>query len=129
MQFSYRMVPEVYQLIWAAMARGEFITDAAVEAGTYRKQGTRWLVPAGSVYANPLKRNAGHSDVHGGVQHPAARSRFRWCQHVRQLSGARTSPRAGFFRDDIDATDRDELSSDQSVAFCRRNAACPFRAV
>ena len=41
------MVPEVYQLFWAAMARGEFITDAAVEAGTYRKQGTRWLVAAG----------------------------------------------------------------------------------
>ena len=49
MRFSYRMVPEVYQLFWAAMARGEFITDAAVEAGTYRKQGTRWLVAAGGV--------------------------------------------------------------------------------
>ena len=40
MRFSYCMVPEVYQLFWAAMARGEFITDAAAEAGTYRKQGT-----------------------------------------------------------------------------------------
>jgi transposase, IS30 family len=49
MRFSYRMVPEVYQLFWAAMARGEFITDAAVEAGTYRKQSTRWLVAAGGV--------------------------------------------------------------------------------
>jgi hypothetical protein len=39
MRFSYRTVPEVYQLFWAAMARGEFITYAAVEAGTYRKQG------------------------------------------------------------------------------------------
>jgi hypothetical protein len=38
MRFSYRMVPEVYQLFWAAMARGEFITDAAVEAGTYRSR-------------------------------------------------------------------------------------------
>jgi hypothetical protein len=27
MRFSYCMVPEVYQLFWAAMARGEFITD------------------------------------------------------------------------------------------------------
>jgi hypothetical protein len=27
MRFSYRMVPEVYQLFWAAMAPGEFITD------------------------------------------------------------------------------------------------------
>jgi hypothetical protein len=35
MRFSYRMVPEVYQLFWAAMARGEFITDAAVAAGTF----------------------------------------------------------------------------------------------
>jgi hypothetical protein len=26
MRFLYRMVPEVYQLFWAAMARGEFIT-------------------------------------------------------------------------------------------------------
>jgi hypothetical protein len=49
MRFSYCMVPEVYQLFWAAMARGEFITDAAVEAGTYGKQGTRWLVAAGGV--------------------------------------------------------------------------------
>jgi hypothetical protein len=49
MRFSYRMVPEAYQLFWAGMARGEFITDAAVEAGTYRKQGTRWLVAAGGV--------------------------------------------------------------------------------
>ena len=48
-RFSYRMVPEVYQLFWAAMARGEFITDAAVEAGSYRKQGSRWLVAAGGV--------------------------------------------------------------------------------
>jgi transposase, IS30 family len=49
MRFSCRMVPEVYQVFWAAMARGEFITDAAVEAGTYRKQGTRWLFAAGGV--------------------------------------------------------------------------------
>jgi IS30 family transposase len=49
MRFCYCMVPEVYQLFWAAMARGEFISDAAVEAGTYRKQGTRWLVAAGGV--------------------------------------------------------------------------------
>jgi hypothetical protein len=49
MRFSYRMVPEVYQVFWAAIARGEFITDAASEAGTYRKQGTRWLFAAGGV--------------------------------------------------------------------------------
>jgi len=48
-QFSERMVTEVVQQFWAAMARGEFITDAAAEAGTYRKKGARWLAAAGGV--------------------------------------------------------------------------------
>jgi transposase, IS30 family len=48
-RFSEAMVAEVVQRFWAAMARGEFITDAAAEAGTYRKKGARWLVAAGGV--------------------------------------------------------------------------------
>jgi len=40
-RFSYRMVPEVYQVFWAGMAAGEFINDAAIAAGSYRKQGSR----------------------------------------------------------------------------------------
>lgn len=48
-RFSDRMVPEVYQRFWEAMARGEFITDAAAEAGTYRKMGARWLAACGGV--------------------------------------------------------------------------------
>jgi transposase, IS30 family len=31
------------------LQRGEFITDAAAEVGTYRKKGTRWVVAAGGV--------------------------------------------------------------------------------
>ena len=38
MRFSYRMVPEVYQVFWSAMTRGEFITDAAAEAGGERTE-------------------------------------------------------------------------------------------
>jgi hypothetical protein len=66
-RFSDGMVTEVVQRFWAAMQRGEFITDAAAEAGTYRKKGARWLVeaieatfPAATVqtclvhYADPL---------------------------------------------------------------------------
>ena len=49
MRFSYRMVPEVYQVFWAGMAAGEFINDAAVAAGSYRKQGSRWLAAVGGV--------------------------------------------------------------------------------
>ena len=48
-RFSEWMVSEVVQTFWAAMARGEFITDAAAEAGTYRKKGARWLRDAGGV--------------------------------------------------------------------------------
>jgi IS30 family transposase len=48
-RFSDEMVTEVVQRFWAAMQRGEFITDAAAEAGTYRKKGARWLVAAGGV--------------------------------------------------------------------------------
>jgi hypothetical protein len=47
--FSDWMVPEVVQTFWAAVQRGEFITDAAAQAGTYRKKGARWLVAAGGV--------------------------------------------------------------------------------
>jgi hypothetical protein len=48
-RFCYRMVPEVYQVFWAGMAAGEFINDAAIAAGSYRKQGSRWLAAAGGV--------------------------------------------------------------------------------
>ena len=37
--FSERMVAEIVQPFWAALQRGEFITDAAEQVGTYRKKG------------------------------------------------------------------------------------------
>jgi IS30 family transposase len=42
-------VPEVVRPFWAALQRGEFITDAAAQVGTYRKQGTRWVAACGGV--------------------------------------------------------------------------------
>jgi IS30 family transposase len=47
--FSVGMVAEVVQPFWAAMQRGEFITDAAEEVGSYRKKGARWIAAAGGV--------------------------------------------------------------------------------
>jgi len=38
-KFNDGMVTDVVQTFWAAMARGEFITGAAAEAGTYRQRG------------------------------------------------------------------------------------------
>ena len=47
--FTEAMVPEIVQPFWAAVQRGEFITDAAGMAGTYRKKGARWIAAAGGV--------------------------------------------------------------------------------
>ncbi|MDV8070641.1 hypothetical protein R4P64_29325 [Rhodococcus sp. IEGM 1366] len=47
--YSHRMVPEIFQTFWAAMAAGEFITDATAAAGTFTKQGSRWLTACGGV--------------------------------------------------------------------------------
>ncbi len=45
-KYSHRMVPEIFQTFWAGMAAGEFITDAAEAAGSYRKQALGGLRPA-----------------------------------------------------------------------------------
>jgi IS30 family transposase len=47
--FSDRMVPERMRVFWDALQRGEFITDAAAAAGTYREKGTRWMAASGGI--------------------------------------------------------------------------------
>jgi hypothetical protein len=39
--FNERMLPEVMDVFWGALARGETVTDAAKEVGTYREKGGR----------------------------------------------------------------------------------------
>jgi len=48
-RFVNAQVAEVVQPFWAALQAGEFIADAAVAVGTYRKQGTRWVAACGGV--------------------------------------------------------------------------------
>jgi transposase, IS30 family len=47
--FTESMINEKVQPFWDALQRGEFITDAAAQAGTYRKKGARWMAAAGGV--------------------------------------------------------------------------------
>jgi len=47
--FSERMLPEVMEPFWDALARGEFITGAAESVGTYRVKGRRWMAATGGV--------------------------------------------------------------------------------
>ena len=48
-QFSNRMDTEAFQVFWAALQRGAFISDAAGQIGSYRKQGSRWVTACGGV--------------------------------------------------------------------------------
>ena len=48
-RFSNQLVAELYQPFWAAWQAGEFLTDAAAVAGTYRHRGLAWLRQAGGV--------------------------------------------------------------------------------
>jgi transposase, IS30 family len=48
-RFFSHMISENVQVFWAALQGGEFITGAAEAAGTYRKQGARWVVASGGV--------------------------------------------------------------------------------
>ncbi len=48
-RFANHMITENVQVFWSELQRGEFISDAAVSAGTYRKQGTRWVIANGGV--------------------------------------------------------------------------------
>jgi IS30 family transposase len=48
-RFSNQLVAELIQPFWAAVQRGEFLTDAAAVAGTNRWRGLRWVREAGGV--------------------------------------------------------------------------------
>ena len=48
-RFSNQLVAEMIQPFWAAVQRGEFLTDAAAVAGTNRWRGLRWVREAGGV--------------------------------------------------------------------------------
>jgi len=47
--FSERMLPEVMDVFWGALARGETVTDAAKEVGAYREKGGRWIAASGGI--------------------------------------------------------------------------------
>lgn len=49
MRFSQKLVAELFQPFWAAWQGGEFMTDAAAVAGTYRQRGLAWVRESGGV--------------------------------------------------------------------------------
>jgi len=49
MRFSQKLVAELFQPFWAAWQAGEFMTDAAAVAGTYRQRGLAWVRESGGV--------------------------------------------------------------------------------
>ena len=49
LRFSNQLVAELYQPFWSAWQAGDFLTDAAAVAGTYRHRGLAWLRQCGGV--------------------------------------------------------------------------------
>ena len=49
LKFSNQLVAELVQPFWAALQAGEFLTDAAGQAGTHRWRGLAWVREAGGV--------------------------------------------------------------------------------
>ena len=49
MRFSQKLVAEVVSAVLAAWQAGEFMTDAAAVAGTYRQRGLAWVRESGGV--------------------------------------------------------------------------------
>jgi IS30 family transposase len=47
--FTQRMLPEVMDVFWGALERGETVTDAAKAVGTYREKGVRWIRAEGGI--------------------------------------------------------------------------------
>jgi hypothetical protein len=79
----------VVQPFWAALQAGEFIADAAMAAGTYRKQGTRWVAACGGV------RPRRGRDLNGRCLSFAEREEIALARARGDLSAASLAARAG----------------------------------
>jgi hypothetical protein len=90
-RFINAQVPEVVQPFWAALQRGEFIADAAVAAGTYRKQGTRWVAACGGVRPRRGRNLKGRCLTFAEREEIAlARARGETIRTIRSAPGSRT---------------------------------------
>jgi hypothetical protein len=102
-RFSNQMISENMQVFWAALQAGEFIADAAPRAGTYRKQGTRWVIANGGVRPRRGRDLQGRylsfaeREEIGLAQRPAsrcARSRSGWAvAHRRSVASCPATSR------------------------------------
>jgi IS30 family transposase len=128
MVFSDRMVPEVYQTFWAAMARGEFITDAAAEAGTYRRKGAGWLAAAGGVRprrGRDLKRRC--LTLTEREEIALGRARGDSVRKVAELIGRSPATVSRELRRNSDGLGRYRATSAQALAYDRASRPKPAK--
>ena len=138
-RFSDRMVPEMVQVFWTAMARGEFVTAAAAEAGTYREKGTRWLIAESGIRPRRGRNLKGRCLTFAEREEIAvARAGGESMRIDRQAAGAQPlddQPRAGaqrrswcwVSRDDARTRWRMSAPADPSRPSCRPTSSCATR--
>jgi DNA-binding NarL/FixJ family response regulator len=130
-RFSYRMVPEVYQVFWSGMAAGEFINDAAIAAGSSRKQGSRWLAAAGGVRPRRGRGLRGRCLTLGQREEIAlGRARGDSIRAIAALLGRSPSTVSRELRRNADGLGRYRATSAHALAYhraSRRSRASWFR--
>jgi hypothetical protein len=105
MLFSNRMISEVVQPFWAAVQRGEFITEAAESVGTYREMGGQTVgVGKRSGWMSDLARHGAAPDLATAIAsqrsstrtplHGPARSRRSGSDGLRCLTHRRRLARS-----------------------------------
>jgi len=124
------MVPEVYQVFWAGMADGEFVTDAAAEAGTYRKQGTRWLSEVGGVRPRRGRDLKGRCLTFAQREEIAlARARGESMRSIAKQLGRSASTVSRELRRNVDGLGRYRASSAHALAYQRASRPKPAKLV
>ena len=128
MRFSERMVPEVFQTFWAAMQRGEFITDAAAEAGTYRKKGAWWVAADGGVRPRRGRNLKGRCLTLAQREEIAiGRARGDSIRSIAQLIGRSPSTVSRELRRNADGMGRYRDTSAHALAYVRASRSKPAK--
>ncbi len=130
MRFSDRMVPEVFQTFWAAMQRGEFITDAAAEAGTYRRKGAGWLRADGGVRPRRGRKLKGRCLTLAQREEIAiGRARGDSVRAIAAVIGRSPSTVSRELRRNLDGLGRYRATSAHALAYVRASRPKPAKLV
>ena len=118
----------MFQTFWAAMQRGEFITDAAAEAGTYRKKGAWWVAEDGGVRPRRGRNLKGRCLTLAQREEIAiGRARGDWVRAIAATIGRSPSTVSRELRRNLDGLGRYRATSAHALAYVRASRPKPAK--